>query len=166
MNREQIVSSVVTTWDSLSEHLSKVHPVTLIAISVTGTYVILRITNWRKRSDRPITKRIGGYLFSTFRQLPWVQRKIAKEMAPAIRDIQHSIHQCDPQRIFIKEIPQNPFDLNVILEKAMEYERMNTHFDVDKGRVSGAVYTDRAADHLTVLGEVITACSFCLMNGS
>lgn len=88
-------------------------------------------------------------------------------MAPARKEIQHSVHQCDTERIFIRQLPDRALAVDEIVTKASSYDQLNTHFSVDKGRVSGAVYTQyRNADHLQLLTEVSRKldpvyCSLC-----
>lgn len=57
MLREQLIDTVLTTWDTLNEKLSQVNPAVLVAISATGTYVLVRIARAKNRSDRPLAKR-------------------------------------------------------------------------------------------------------------
>lgn len=85
-----------------------------------------------------------------------MRREIERKMAPARKEIQHSVHQCDSERIFIRQLPDRALGVDDIVAKANNYDQLNKHFSVDKGRVSGAVYTQyRNADHLQLLTEVI-----------
>uniref|UniRef100_A0A1I7YDX6 ABC transmembrane type-1 domain-containing protein n=1 Tax=Steinernema glaseri TaxID=37863 RepID=A0A1I7YDX6_9BILA len=145
---------LVETYSTVNERIaSRVDPVVLIVGVVAGTVTYLNVRRVLRRSDQPVLKRLSGWLFRQARWLPFVERRISKELQKTRRGIEQSIHQYDKEKVFIRELPDGAKSMEEILELADKYESMNT-FDVDNGRVSGAVYTDRLDDHLELLTKV------------
>jgi len=140
-------------WDEINGRLSKVNPLVLIGTTAVTLYSYQKIRRILRRNDRPIHQRFLGYILSCARSLPFVEKKIQAEFKGIREEIIESIHKYDKERVFIKQLPQNGFSAEEVVEKAKEYGNMGS-FDVDGGRVSGAVYTDREADFIDMLAEV------------
>uniref|UniRef100_A0A915ECX9 sphinganine-1-phosphate aldolase n=1 Tax=Ditylenchus dipsaci TaxID=166011 RepID=A0A915ECX9_9BILA len=157
---DSLVSKLVSTYDGVNTRLAKLDPIVLLVFSIGGTMVVVKARRLLRKSDRPVHKRLFGYVFSFVSQLPWVRRKIDKELSQTKASIEHSIHSCDEQLVFIKKLSVAPISMQDIVSKAEEYQAMNKHFDYLGGRVSGAVYTNMAPDHLEVLSEVFKRYAF------
>ncbi|KAI1709344.1 pyridoxal-dependent decarboxylase conserved domain-containing protein [Ditylenchus destructor] len=157
---KSLTSNIVSAWDDLNSRLARVNPVWLVAGSVGGTVVLLKVRKIWRRSDRPLHKRTVTYAFSWICCLPWVRRKIEKELAQTKASLERTIHSCDEKLVFLKEIPHEPISHAQIIAVAEEYQAMNKQFDYIAGRVSGAVYTNLAEDHIEVLTEVFKRYAF------
>lgn len=140
-------------WDEVNNRLSEVHPLVLIGGTAVTIYSYQKIRRILRRNDRPIHQRFLGYILSSARCLPFVEKKIQAEFKGIREEIIESIHKYDHERVFIKQLPPEGFSIGEVIEKAKEYNKMGL-FDVDGGRVSGAVYTDREADFINMLAEV------------
>lgn len=75
-------------------------------------------------------------------------------MSTVRNSLENSIHESDKELKFIKELPKSSQSFNEIINTAKNYFSMNQKFDVLNGRVSGAVYTNLAENHLDMLSEV------------
>uniref|UniRef100_A0AC35UF34 Sphingosine-1-phosphate lyase n=1 Tax=Rhabditophanes sp. KR3021 TaxID=114890 RepID=A0AC35UF34_9BILA len=141
------------TWDSTNSTLSKYQPGILLIGSIAGTVTFMKYCQWRKKSEKAVHKRIGTYFFSLLRKLPSVQKEIETKLGATKKDLIHSIHQYDKKGNFILQLPKEAYTFDQIMALAKEYDEMAT-FDVDGGKVSGTVYTDRAEKHLDLLTAV------------
>ncbi|GMS98203.1 hypothetical protein PENTCL1PPCAC_20378 [Pristionchus entomophagus] len=135
------------------DHLRKYDPLVLTISVFGGTLVYLKVSRIYSRSEQPLLKRLRAYAFAQARKLPFVQRKIAKEMAPAKADILKSIHKDDNDRVFIAELPKKGKTPVEVQQLATQYDAYG-RFDVSEGKVSGTVYTDRADEHLEMLAKI------------
>lgn len=140
-------------WDEVNDRLSRVHPLVLIGTTAVTIYSYQKIRTIIRRNDRPLHKRLLGYIMSCSRSLPFVERKIQAEFAGIREEIIESIHKYDKERVFIQQLPSKGMSKDEVLRKATEYDSMGT-FDVNGGRVSGAVYTDRTLEFIDMLAEV------------
>ncbi|TKR64459.1 hypothetical protein L596_024986 [Steinernema carpocapsae] len=150
---KQTWTLVENGYEAVNDKLAKVDPVILVIGVVAGTVTYLKVRKLVRSSDRPILKRLSGWAFTYIRKLSIVRKKIEVELAKTQKVVEHSIHQYDSKRIFIRELPDGAKSMEEILNIAEKYEAMNS-FDVDNGRVSGAVYTDRLDDHLELLTKI------------
>ena len=139
--------------DEVNERLSRFSPIVLVSGTAVSIYAYYKIRGILRRSDRPVHQRFMGYCVSLARSLPWVEEKIKKEFDGIRGDIIESIHKYDKDRIFIRELLNTQFSPEDIIQKAAEYDSMGT-FDVNGGRVSGTVYTDRDQKHIDFLSEI------------
>lgn len=62
-----------------------------------------------------------------------------------------SLHKCDPELNFLREIPTEPVNPAVLLERA---DQLATHYDVKGGRVSGTCYSPMDQENIELLSEV------------
>lgn len=97
------------------------------------------------------------------RTIPFICRKIESELSTVRNSLERSIHECDKELKFIKKLPKLSQPVNGIIDTAKQYFSLNQKFDVLKGRVSGAVYTNLAENHLDMLTEVIAIYIFKIL---
>ncbi|CAD5235310.1 unnamed protein product [Bursaphelenchus xylophilus] len=145
---------------SLNYRLGRHEPLILVIVSATSTYILLKAHRFWSKSEKSLWERFKSSIFAQFRKLPAVQRKIAEEMGPTLKSIQHSIHGCDESNEFLTEIPGKAGGIEEIVKKAAEYAGMNKKFDYKSGRISGTVYTDISEEHLNVLTEIFRQYAF------
>uniref|UniRef100_A0A0N4ZSM4 sphinganine-1-phosphate aldolase n=1 Tax=Parastrongyloides trichosuri TaxID=131310 RepID=A0A0N4ZSM4_PARTI len=156
---KEIQHAINDTWDSFNLKLSNVKPTTLVILTVTGTILVTKFNRWLEKSEKPVHKRIGSYIFSILRKLPVVQKEIEKQLSGTRKELIHSIHKYDEKKIFIKEIPTKSMSYDEILTLANEYVEMSK-FDVKGGKVSGTVYTDQSEEHLKLLSAIFYKYAF------
>ncbi|GMT24176.1 hypothetical protein PFISCL1PPCAC_15473, partial [Pristionchus fissidentatus] len=136
-----------------TELLKRIDPMVLVVATVGSTLIYLKVSKIYSRSELPLHKRLVAFAFTQARRLSIVQRKIAEKLGPAKEDILNSIHKDDTDRVFISDIPstgKSPLDIEILSKKYEDYG----HFAVDKGKVSGTVYTDRGEEHLQMLAKI------------
>uniref|UniRef100_A0AC35FZQ8 Sphingosine-1-phosphate lyase n=1 Tax=Panagrolaimus sp. PS1159 TaxID=55785 RepID=A0AC35FZQ8_9BILA len=139
--------------DEINDRLSRFSPIVLVGGTAISLYAYFKIRTILRRSDRPIHQRLMGYFVSLARYIPSVENKIQKQFEGIRGEIIESIHKYDQDRIFIRELLNTQLSPEDIIQKASEYESMGT-FDVNGGRVSGTVYTDRDQKHIDFLSEI------------
>ncbi|KHJ91697.1 pyridoxal-dependent decarboxylase domain protein [Oesophagostomum dentatum] len=139
--------------NAISNRLRSCDPLLLVLGAVSGTVIYLKLVRLYKRSEEPLLKRLAAYAFSQLRRLPMVKAKIEKELAGAKKEILESVHKDDTDRLFISELPSEPLSTESVLELANRYD-MYGKFSVEDGHVSGAVYTDRSQEHISLLTKV------------
>lgn len=148
-----VVSRISDTHTAISERLRAVDPLWLVVGAVGGTVVYLKISRLYQRSEEPLTKRVLAYAFSQFRRLPMVKAKIDQQLAGAKKEILEAIHKDDTDRVFLCDIPEEGLAMDSVLGLADKYDAYGK-FAIAEGRVSGAVYTDRSPEHITLLTKV------------
>ncbi|PAV63623.1 hypothetical protein WR25_20874 [Diploscapter pachys] len=158
-NLQVVISHVEDAHECLSSKLRKIDPLYLVIGAIGSTVVFIKLRKIYKRSEEPILKRLAGFAFHHIRKLPFVKAKIDKELQGARKDILHSIHKDDVDRAFISEIPEAGLSDQAVIEIADRYDSYGK-FDVDHGRVSGAVYTDRGEKHVELLTKIYEKYAF------
>ena len=146
------ISYVVSIVDEVNARLSKVTPVWLVIGSVGGTLVFIKVRRLvRFGPDIPLHKRLATYGFSWIRLLPGVRKKLEVELDTTKQYIMESLHKCDPELNFIREIPAEPLNISLIIDRA---DHLITFYDVKRGRVSGTCYSAMEEGHLELLTEI------------
>jgi hypothetical protein len=64
-----------------------------------------------------------------FRKLPVVRRKIKANLEEARKDFVKSIHGCDLDRDFVKDLPAGGNEQSTIINRIQYYQNMEGHFD-------------------------------------
>lgn len=62
-----------------------------------------------------------------------------------------SLHKCDAELNFIREIPSEPLNISLIIERS---DHLSTLYNITNGRVSGTCYSTMEEVHLELLTEV------------
>ncbi|EFO87349.1 CRE-SPL-1 protein [Caenorhabditis remanei] len=156
---EVIVDLTKMHYHMVNDRLSRYDPAVLVLAAFGGTLVYTKVVHLYRKSEDPILKRLGAYVFSLLRKIPSVRDKIEKELSAEKPKLIESIHKDDKDRQFIATLPISPLSQESILELADKYEKYNT-FNIDGGRVSGAVYTNRHAEHVALLGKIYEKYAF------
>ncbi|CAD5228818.1 unnamed protein product [Bursaphelenchus okinawaensis] len=145
----------------LNNRLGRHEPLVLVVVSVTSTYIILKAHRFMTKSEKSLWQRFKSAFFSQLRRLPAVKKKIEAEMAPTLKSIEHSIHDCDESKEFMAVIPAGAKSVEQIVQKAAEYSSMNKKFDYKTGKISGAIYTDIGDEqHIEVLTKIFQTYAF------
>lgn len=148
------INRILITYEDVGNYLSRVNPFVLIAASAAGTWFAFRFYDIFTRSDQPLRKRIAVFAFTLLRKFPSVQRQIQDNLKKTSEELVNSIHECDKERHFIRNLPLEQIDNGSVLERINKYLSMEGRFDYKKGRVSGTVYTDFDSTHMELMSRV------------
>ncbi|CAB3406889.1 unnamed protein product [Caenorhabditis bovis] len=140
-------------YDIVNDRLSRWDPAVLVLASIGGTLVYAKLVQIYRRSEEPLLKRISAFGFRQLRKLPPIKAKIEKELSKTRIEMLESIHKDDTDKVFISELPSSGIADSEIVALADKYEKYNK-FEIDGGRVSGAVYTDRQKKHIDLLATI------------
>ncbi|CAJ0604017.1 unnamed protein product [Cylicocyclus nassatus] len=152
-------NNISEAHNAINSRLRNVDPLWLVLGTIGGTLVYVKVVRLYRRSEEPVFKRLSAYAFSQFRRLPMVKAKIESELADAKKEMLETVHKDDSDKVFITEIPEEGLPADSVLELAKKYE-LYGKFAISEGRVSGAVYTDRSAEHIDLLTKVYSAYAY------
>uniref|UniRef100_A0A8R1E6S8 Uncharacterized protein n=1 Tax=Caenorhabditis japonica TaxID=281687 RepID=A0A8R1E6S8_CAEJA len=88
-------------YHMVNNRLSNYDPAILVLAAVGGTLVYTKVVRLYRKSEDPLFKRLGAYVFSILRKLPQVREKIEKELSVEKPKLIESIHKDDKDKQFI-----------------------------------------------------------------
>uniref|UniRef100_A0A158R679 sphinganine-1-phosphate aldolase n=1 Tax=Syphacia muris TaxID=451379 RepID=A0A158R679_9BILA len=155
------VQLVRNVQEAINHFLRKVEPMYLVMFSICGTIVYIRVRRVLRQSDRPLLERLKGTIFSIARRTAIMQRRLEVGILKTRKELVKTIHKCDKERTFICELPSFGYDVEKILAIARKYKDM-CEIEVNKGRVSGALYTNENEKHKKLLNQIFDM--YCYSN--